>query len=138
MSRAITCALTLCAVDKGDIVPQLVIDNAVFKLCVSTPNKSVCFADFHGCTTSIARVAERFRVLCSCRNMDWRRPVALIDAPEPDVVGTAVTDNGVAGCCLADLQCHEGEDEFEKHDSRGVMNGGKECVIVLCSLSLVK
>ena len=49
--------------------------------------------------------------------MNWRRRVALIDTPEPNVVRAAVADNCVADrSCKAGLQGSGEKDKFGQHD----------------------
>ena len=110
MAGAVVGTLPFSAVDERDIVPNLVVHDAVLELRMRPTDELVRFADFKGCSTTVTGAAEGFRVLCACRNMDRCGPVGLVDAPEPDIVGTAIADDCTTGCRKTCLQGHDSKD----------------------------
>ena len=98
MARTVISAAALGAVDERNIVPQVVVGNAILERRMMASNKLVGFADLQRRAAAGACAAEGLRVLGSSGNVDWAGGVALVDAPEPDVVGTAVADDRIADC----------------------------------------
>lgn len=119
VTGTVRCALALRAVNEGDVVPDVAIDNAVLELCLLTADKLVGLADLQRGTAAIARVAQRLGVLLACRDVSGWWGVALVDAPEPDVVRTTIAND-----CNADRSCKAGlhygtnKDEFGQHDRK--------------------
>jgi hypothetical protein len=68
-ARAVGGALARSTVHKGDVVPQLVVDDAVFKLRVLAADELVGLADLEG---GRAAAAHGLGVLGTCGNVDGR------------------------------------------------------------------
>ena len=98
MTRTVISAAPLGAVDEGNIVPQIAVGNAILELRMMTCYKLVGFADLQRRAAAGACAAEGLRVLGSSGDVNRGGGVALVDAPEPDVVGTAVANVRVANC----------------------------------------
>ena len=88
--------LAVRAVDEGDVVPDVATGNAVLELGLLTAHKLVRLADLQGRAAAIAGATNSFSVLGASGNVNGARGVALVDAPEPDVVVTAVAHDRVA------------------------------------------
>lgn len=113
MARTVAGAVTLRAVNKGDVVPYIAVGDAVLKLRVLASSESVGFADLQRGTAAVACAAEGLRIFCACRNVDRAGGVALVYAPEPDLIGAAIADYCVAnGVCNTGLRCGDDEEDF--------------------------
>ncbi len=115
MARAVVRRRAVGAVDERNVVIDLVFGNAVFELRVVAVDELVGAGDFETGSTTLAGAAEGLAVLTARRDVVGPVARALVDGPDPDVVGAAVGDDGVAGCGEGGVEGRQGEEEFGEH-----------------------
>jgi hypothetical protein len=110
-------ALAVGAVDERNVVPKLVVDDAVLELGVLAGDQCVGLADLQG---SWAAGVHGLRVLSTRGNVDGGRGAAWLDAPDPNVVRAAVADDGIACGSKGGLQSSDDHGGLGKHRGDGV------------------
>lgn len=102
-------AVALGAVDERHVVPDLVVDDAVFKLGLGAAAELVGLADLEGCSTALTGAAKGLGVLGASRNIDSCRRAFLVYGPDPDIVRAAVVENSVTSKGKASLHSRKKE-----------------------------
>jgi len=100
------------AVDERDIEPHLVVDDAIFELGVLAVLQLVGVADLDG---GWAAAAHGLAVLAIGRDVDCSGRAALAYAPDPDVLGALVADDGIAGGSKGGLQSRNEKSRLGEH-----------------------
>jgi hypothetical protein len=106
VTRTISCGAPYGAVDKGDVVPDLVVGDCVLELRVLVGHDGGGLADLHRC----GGVEKKIGVPASGGVFDKLSPLRALYRLDPDAIVAAVGDDGVVSNGKAGLQCHKEDD----------------------------